>query len=225
MAIYDVSVPISVNTPVFPGDPAVEISAAASIKHGDAANVSLLNFGAHTATHVDAAAHFIEGGRTVKDLPLDLLIGKAIVVEIPSNARAITVEHVRALVPDGAVRVLFKTRNSQFWLPLFDALNETKMNENANRFHEDFTYIEPDAARELVTRKVKLVGLDYLSVEQFQSGNFATHETLLGANVIIIEGLNLNDVAGGEYELICLPLKIAGGAGDGAPSRVVLRTI
>ncbi len=225
MAIYDISVPISASTPVFPGDPAIEITAATSIARGDVANVTSLNFGAHTATHVDAPTHFIEEGRHVKDLSLDTLIGAAHVVEIPMDAHAVTLEHVRALVPRDAVRVLFKTRNSTFWQPLINAVNDGTNDETAARFHEDFTYIEPEAAIELVKRKVILVGLDYLSVERFHAGTFGTHEALLRAEVVIIEGLNLAGVASGEYELICLPLKIAGGNGDGAPARVVLRTL
>ncbi|MCP9494475.1 MAG: cyclase family protein [Pyrinomonadaceae bacterium MAG19_C2-C3] len=225
MTIYDISVPISVSTPVFPGDPKVEIISAASIAQGDAANVTTLKFGAHTATHVDAPAHFIETGNQVKNLSLDTLIGAAHVIEIPDDARAVTLEHVRALVPPDAVRVLFKTRNSGFWQPLINHVENDVHDETASHFHEDFTYIEPEAARELVRRNVRLVGLDYLSVEQFHAGNFATHEALLRAEIIIIEGLNLAGVASGEYELICLPLKIASGTGDGAPARTVLRTL
>ena len=224
MAIYDISVPISASTPVFPGDPAVEITAATSIAQGDVANVTRLNFGAHTATHVDAPAHFVEGARQVKDLSLDTLIGAAHVVEIPNDACAVTLEHVRTLVPRGAIRVLFKTRNSNFWQPLINAVNDDMSDKEASRFREDFTYIESEAAIELVRRNVMLVGLDYLSVEQFHAGTFGTHEALLQAEVVIIEGLNLAGIASGEYELICLPLKIAGGNGDGAPARVVLRT-
>lgn len=225
MTIYDISVPISVLTPVFPGDPEVEITSAASLEKGDAANVTSLKFGAHTATHVDAPAHFIERANQVKSLSLDTLIGAAHVVEIPNDAPAVTLEHVRALVPQDAVRVLFKTRNSGFWQPLIEAVKNNVHDETASHFHEDFTYIEPEAANELVNRNVRLVGLDYLSVEQFHAGSFATHEALLRAEVIIIEGLNLAGVASGEYELICLPLKIASGTGDGAPARAVLRTL
>jgi arylformamidase len=114
---------------------------------------------------------------------------------------------------DGATRVLFKTRNSSFW-------------ENPDRqFREDFTYIEPDAARLLVERGVRLVGIDYLSVEKFKSTNFETHLALLSHGVVILEGLDLRAVSAGVYELICLPLRIVGGSGDGAPARAVLRTI
>ena len=171
MRIYDISVPISATTPTYPGDPGVEIKQWTAIADGYAANISLLHFGAHTATHVDAPAHFIEG----------------------------------------ATRVLFKTRNSAFWSNM------------TTGFRQDFTYIAPDAARALVELGVRLVGIDYLSVEKFQTERHETHEILLSNNIVIIEGLDLREVSAGSYELVCLPLKIAGGTGDGAPARAVLR--
>ncbi|MDT5122967.1 MAG: arylformamidase, partial [Acidobacteriota bacterium] len=153
MRIYDVSVPISATTPTYPGDPGIEIKQWTAIADGDAANVSLLHFGAHTATHVDAPAHFIEGARKVEQLSLDALIGPARVVSIPDDADAITPIHLTALDIEGATRVLFKTRNSAFW------------SNPAAGFRKDFTYIAPDAARALVEMNVQLVGIDYLSVE------------------------------------------------------------
>ncbi len=213
MKIYDVSVPISENTPVYEGDPKVEIEAGHAIARGDAANVSKLCFGAHTATHVDAPNHFIEGTGKVDALPLDVLIGRARVVELPKDVMAIEVLHVSGANLQGVDRVLFKTRNSDFW------------NDTTQGFRKDFTYIAPEAAEELVNLGIKLVGIDYLSVEKFGSEDFGTHLALLGAKVIIIEGLDLREVSAGDYELICLPMKIAGGTGDGAPARTVLREI
>ena len=214
MRIYDVSVPISsTSTPTYPGDPSVEINSFAAISRGDVANVSLLKFGAHTATHTDAPAHFIEGAATVDQLPLEVLLGLARVVEIPGDVRAVDAEHVSAKVLSGATRVLFKTRNSGFW------------RDSSNNFREDFTYITTAAARSLVEQGVRLVGIDYLSVEQFKSTNFETHRILLVSSVVIIEGLNLGEVPPGDYELICLPLLIASGTGDGAPARTILRTL
>src|SRR2546423_12452289 len=215
MPFLDISVAIAPGaTPVYPGDPGVEIITHAALARGDAANVSLLRFGAHTATHVDAPAHFIEHAPTVAEMPLDVLIGPAHVVEVASDVRAIAAEHVTALVPEDATRVLFKTRNSAFWA-------EAPPRE----FHTDFTYLAPDGARALVERGARLVGIDYLSVERFKSEDFATHMTLLARGVVIIEGLDLRAVAPGRYELICLPLKLAGTLGDGAPARAVLRTM
>ncbi len=214
MPFYDISVGISAEgTPVYPGDPGVEIAARAALARGDAANVSLLRFGAHTATHVDAPAHFIEGAPTVSETPLDALIGPAHVVRVPDEARAVGESEVAALVPREAARVLFRTRNSAFW------------SERPASFREDFTYLTPAAALALADRGVRLVGIDYLSVEKFQSADFETHTTLLSRGVVVLEGLNLGDVPAGVYELICLPLKIEGGAGDGAPARAVLRTL
>jgi arylformamidase len=214
MRIYDISVGISaMETPVYAGDPGIEIISHAAIARGDAANVSLLRFGAHTATHVDAPAHFIEGARTISETPLDALVGRASVVRIADDVREIGAEHVAALVPEGAERVLFKTRNSAFWAA-----------ERAN-FREDFTYITGAGALALVERGARLVGIDYLSVEKFHSKTFETHTTLLSRGVVIVEGLDLSAVEAGSYELVCLPLKIVGGAGDGAPARAILRAL
>jgi arylformamidase len=168
--------------------------------------------GAHTGTHVDAPAHFIEGAPTVSNMPLDVLMGEARVVEISDDVRAIEAGHVASHNLNGAKRVLFKTRNSAFWA------------DTAKGFRTDFTHITPGAARALVEQGVRLVGMDYLSVEQFKSENFETHNILLSNNVVIIEGLDLREVAAGAYELICLPLRLMGGTGDGAPARAVLRT-
>ena len=214
MTIYDISVPIAPGeTPVYEGDPGIEVESWAAISRGDAANVSVLNFGAHTGTHVDAPAHFIEGAPGVTSLPLDALVGEALVIAVPADVRAIEEGHVEELSHGGAARVLFKTRNSAFW-------------ENPRgQFREDFTYVSPGAARALVSRGVRLVGIDYLSVEEFGSKEFETHRVLLSGGVVILEGLDLRAVAPGRYELICLPLKIAAGSGDGAPARAVLRTL
>ena len=213
MRIYDISVPVSAATPIYPGDPGVKIEQWAAIANGDAANVSFLHFGAHTATHVDAPAHFIEGAPRVQDMSLEALIGEALVVEIPGEVEAIQAEHVRPLELGGVTRVLFKTRNSNFWGDL------------SQGFRADFTYLTPAAARFLVEAGARLVGVDYLSVEKFQPERFETHTVLLERGVVILEGLDLREVPAGRYELLCLPLKVIGGSGDGAPARAVLRTL
>jgi arylformamidase len=214
MPIYDISVPISPGeTPTYPGDPGIEVGAWSAIARGDPANVSVLHFGAHTGTHVDAPAHFIEGAPGIGSLPLDVLVGPARVVEIPADAAAVDESHVRPGWLQGATRVLFKTRNSAFW------------EDPRGRFREDFAYVEPAAARALVAAGVRLVGFDYLSVEKFGSEGFETHLALLSAGVVIVEGLDLRAVGAGLYELCCLPLKVAAGSGDGAPARAVLRTL
>ncbi len=213
MIIYDVSVPVRARMPVYPGDPQVEIESWAAIARGDAANLSCLRFGAHTGTHVDASAHFIEGGRKVADLSLDALIGEAQVLEIASDVREITTEHLSAKDFNNSTRVLFKTRNSSFW------------GNDTQSFREDFAYLTPDVARLLVESGVRLVGIDYLSIEEYGSKTHETHKILLSNEVVIIESLNLSHVPAGMYELICLPLKIAEGSGDGAPARTVLRDL
>lgn len=209
MKIYDVTVAISPNTPVYEGDPKIQLTTAHAIARGDAANVTDLHFGAHTATHVDAPNHFLEGTSKVIEMPLENLIGAARVVEIDETVEAIEPSHLKNL--NGAERVLFKTKNSAFW------------NEPEKGFRKDFTYIAPEAARFLAEKGIKLVGIDYLSVEKFGSEDFATHKILLEKGAVIIEGLDLREVPAGDYELICLPLKIDSETGDGAPARVVLR--
>jgi len=146
----------------------------------------------------------------VDQLDLDKLIGPCRVIEIGETAEAVLPEHLADL--DGVERVLFKTRNSAFW------------NEQQKGFRTDFAYISPEAARILVDKGIKLTGIDYLSVEKFGSDDFATHITLLEAEVVIIEGVDLREVPAGDYEILCLPLKYIGGGGDGAPARTILRT-
>lgn len=213
MPIYDVSVALSSDTPTYPGDPHIEISQFFDLANGDPANVSLIHFGAHSGTHVDAPVHFVAGGARVDSLPLDTLIGRAQVVEVPKELDTIDAEFVKRNCGGGATRFLFKTRNSGFW------------NDNGAGFRPDYTSLDAKAASELVKLGVKLIGIDYLSIEKFGSATFETHHTLLAKGIVIIEGLDLRKVSGGTYELICLPLRIAGGRGDGAPARVVLRTL
>lgn len=212
MPIYDVTVPISNELPTWPDDPSVQLTVWRSLSSGDPANVSMLNFGAHTGTHVDAPAHFIDGAAKIESLPLDVLIGAAQVIEVPDHLRGINEEFVLANCAPGTARVLFKTRNSAFW------------SESEPQFHTDFTYLDLNAAQRLVKQGVKLVGIDYLSIEKYDSRNHETHLALLSYGVVILEGLNLADVPPGRYELICLPLRLRNIKGDGAPARVVLRT-
>jgi len=208
MKIYDVTVAVSEGVPIYEGDPRVEIESVRSIAAGDNANVSHLCLGAHTGTHVDAPNHFIDGTRRVEDLELEKLVGPCRVIEVEGSVLSIEPSHLGDL--NGAERVLFKTRNSAFW------------NEPEKGFRTDFTYISPEAARALADAGIKLVGIDYLSVEKFGSNDFATHITLLESEIVIVEGLDLRDVPAGDYEITCLPLKYVGGTGDGAPARTIL---
>ncbi|HYP29347.1 MAG TPA: cyclase family protein [Blastocatellia bacterium] len=206
MKIYDVTVPLSKELVIYPGDPPVRIERKNVINKNDSKyNVSRLSFGSHTGTHIDPPFHFIEDGATVDNLPLEMLIGRARVVEVTAPRIDEAVLEEFDFTTD--VRVLFKTRNSYLW--------------SKKTFVEDFVYITPGAARALVNEGIKVVGMDYLSVEKFGAEKPETHLTLLRAGTLIIEGLDLREVEPGDYELICLPLKVKDG--DGAPARVVLR--
>ncbi len=213
MKIYDVSVPLSAVTPTYPSDPGIEIKQWKALADGDIANVSLLHCSLHSGTHVDAPAHFIEGGVKAGALPLQTLVGEAEVVEVAEHLKVIDEDFIAANCIRGSQRVLFKTRNSSFW------------NNQEEGFRVDYTYIDAPAARQLVNSGVKLVGIDYLSIERFDTQLHETHHILLSNNVVILEGLDLRNVAAGLFELICLPLKIADGSGDGAPARTILRTL
>lgn len=207
MRIYDITLTISNRLPVWPGDPPVQVSRVLDLARGDAVTLTHLDMGAHTGTHVDAPAHFISGGATVETLPLDVLIGPARVVHVP-DVDVITAEVVAtADIPLQTTRVLFRTRNSNLW-----AQGETE-------FRTDFVALSEDAARWLVAHGIRLVGVDYLSVAGFENPR-PVHEILLRAGVIVVEGLDLSAIPAGEYDLVCLPLKIAGA--EGAPARVVL---
>ena len=207
MRIHDISLLISETLPVWPGDPPVRITQPQHLERGDEATVSHLEMGAHTGTHVDAPAHFIAGGATMEALDLNLLVGPALVVHA-LEADALTAEVLEGLdIPPGTQRVLFRTRNSDLW-----ARGETA-------FARDFVAVTADGARWLVERDVRLIGVDYLSVAPFGDA-VPTHETLLRAGVVIVEGLDLSRIAPGIYQLVCLPLKIAGA--EGAPARAIL---
>jgi arylformamidase len=209
MRIFDVSVRISPQMPVWPGDPPVQIERVERITKGDPANLTRLSLGAHTGTHVDAPYHFLEKGLKVDQLPLSTLIGSAYVVEVHPKEKTITATDLGGLgLPSTAQRLLIKTDNSYLW--------EGGLLE----FERNFIHLGGDAARWIVRQGIKLIGVDYLSVDSFDSKDKVVHHTLLEAGVVVIEGLNLSHVAQGVYQLYCLPLKIADG--DGAPARVVL---
>jgi len=206
MKIFDVTVAISEKMPIYAGDPPALVESAKQLSAGESSNVSRLAFGAHTGTHVDAPNHFIDGSRRVDQLDLNKLIGQCRVVRVPDEVQTIGPEHIGDI--EGIERVLFKTKNSAYW--------------NESEFHSDFAHLSPAAADALVAGGVKLVGIDYLSIERFHSGDHAVHKSFLSKEIVILEGLDLRAVEPGDYELICLPLKYVGGEGDGAPARAVL---
>ena len=204
--IYDISVPIRSGGLVYPGNPEIEITLQQAVAKGAGANVSFVRFGSHTGTHADAARHFFDDGQTVDRIPLERLIGPALLLSFPDDLRSVSAADLSNHDLKGRKRVLICTRNS--------ALLSQK------EFVRDYTYLAPDGAQYLVDNGVELVGVDYLSIEQFHSGHHKTHRILLERSVVILEGLDLSVPAPGEYELICLPLRIEGC--DGAPARAVL---
>ena len=210
MKVHDVSLVMRPGMPTWPGEDGPKITPLRRIAKGDAANVSVVTFSDHTGTHVDPPVHFIEGAGTVDHLPVDALVGPCRVVAFdgPGHISAAWLE--RAVVSPSVQRILFKTRNSERW------------REPVKPFDRDFVALDRTAARWCVDRGLKLVGIDYLSIEPQgpEKEGYPAHKTLLAAGIVIIEGLDLRAVSAGSYELVCAPLKIAGG--DGAPARVFL---
>ncbi|WDT71831.1 MAG: cyclase family protein [Candidatus Manganitrophus sp.] len=203
----DISVPIYRGMVHWPDNPAVRIENIQDLSRGDAATVSKLELGAHTGTHMDAPKHFLADGAGLDDMPLDASIGPARVISI-AHPQVILPAELEAHRLQAGERVLFHTRNSErCW--------------KNDQFVEDFVYISAAAAQFLVQRQVRTVGIDYLSVGGYVHDAVETHRILLGAGIWLIEGLNLSAVKPGAYELVCLPLRVAGA--DGAPARAILR--
>lgn len=207
MRTYDITLTITPEMTVWPGDPPVNMERISSIASGASSNVTQLTMSCHTGTHVDAPDHFLDNGKTVENLSIDLLVGRAYVLHLP-NVDTITASVLmEAEIPPRTRRLLFKTRNSEYWA------------NGSKEFHEDFVALSVDAAELLVDRNVKLVGIDYLSIAPFKLGK-PVHTILLDAGVVVIEGLDLSQVSQGRYTLHCLPLKLGGA--EGAPTRAVL---
>jgi arylformamidase len=208
MKIHDISLLLSPQLPTWPGDPPMILERFSKIEEGAFANISRLVMGVHTGTHIDAPYHFFAEGGKVESVPLDLLIGPAVVLQLPDDVKNITAEVLKkAVIPAGCRRLLLKTANSQIW-----ARGETD-------FQRDFVALNKDGADALIERGVQLIGIDYLSIASFDQPG-PTHIAFLGAGVIVIEGVDLSRVEAGEYMLVCLPLKLVGA--EGAPARVVL---
>ena len=206
MTIYDISVPVLTGGVVYPGNPEIRIEPQQAISNGGSSNVSALSIGSHTGTHVDAPKHFFDDGAGVDALSLDTLMGPAVLICVDEGAMSVGAEQLKLHELKGHQRVLIKTRNSSFI--------------RGKEFVKDYTYLAPDGAEYLADLGVRLVGIDYLSIEQFRSGHHRTHKTLLSHGIAIVEGLDLSAPPSGVYELYCLPLKLVGI--DGAPARAVL---
>ena len=208
MTIYDISLTISPSLPTWPGDPGLVIEQFEAMDSGAHVNVSRISSSVHVGTHVDAPYHFLNDGSTVESLPLDVLTGPCYVVQFPDGIGAITAEVLeRTEITSDMKRILFGTSNSHFWA------------KGEKKFQEDFVAVTEDGAEWLVEHGIQLIGVDYLSVAPFRDSE-PTHKVLLGAGVVIVEGLNLSNVMRGFYDLYCLPLKIEGS--DGAPARAIL---
>ena len=193
--------------PTWPGSKRFSLEPIMRLADGDEANVSQIDMEIHIGTHVDAPWHFVSGAKTVDRIPLEILMGEATVVEM-LDVDSITADNLEALnLPPTTKRLLFHTRNSQLW-----------ENESAE-FYPDFVALAPCAARWVVDRQIELVGVDYLSVQRYGDPP-DTHQILLGAEVVVIEGLDLSGVKSGRYNLSCLPLKLIGA--EGSPARAVL---
>lgn len=210
--IIDISTPLMEGVPVWPGSPGIRLKWFKRVEKGQGANLSELSMDVHIGTHVEGKLHNFTQGESVDQFPLDVLIGPAIVVYLP-EVEAITAEALEEMFRGSTSkheRVLFRTRNSAFWRePVFP-------------FREDFVGIAPDGAEWLIAHGVKLVGIDYLSIASFGKGH-EVHDILLTGGALIIEGLNLDGVEPGEYELFCAPLKLMGR--EAAPARAILRAL
>ncbi len=207
--IHDISLPIHTSMPVWPGDPPVAIDIVQSAPRGDCSNVSLLHIGSHGGTHVDAPQHFINQAAAIDEINPDLLMGLARVIQLPDvdciDRRTLETQNLK-----GISRLLLATRNS------------SRLNKEGLDL-ENYVYITEDAAVYIVEVGIKLVGIDYLSIEKYDAEKQPVHRILLNAGTVILEGIDLSGIATGDYELICLPLRIKDG--DAAPARVFLREI
>jgi arylformamidase len=208
-SILDISVPLGSGTPAWPNSEGVKLEQTHSILDGYHANESRLTCDVHSGTHIDAPLHFIPGGNPTSRIQLDILVGRALVCSVPTDSHITDVDLENAGIADGTERLLLKTRNSRLW------------KEYGNAFQPDYVALTPKAAYWLVDRKIKLVGIDYLSIQPYGDRTQETHKILLSADIVILEGINLSDVHPGVYELICMPLSLENA--DGSPARAILR--
>jgi arylformamidase len=211
--VFDVTVPFSPNQPSWPTHPPARVEPLSRVADGAGSNVSSLQITSHSGTHVDANWHFIDEGAKLLDIPLQRWNGPCFVARVPDEVDQIGVQDLEAAdIPEGTERLILRTRNSQ----TFGGWSR----EAPLPFREDYVGVLPEAARWIVERGIRLIGIDALSVGTFGPANRETHTTLLGNDVLVVELLDLSRVDPGLYDLVCLPLKLA--IGDGAPARVLL---
>jgi len=210
MEIHDITHNMNVYLPLWPGDPPFQLIQSQSEKNGEPIHLAQVHFSVHMGTHVDAPRHFFQNGQDVSRLSLEKLIGKATVVEYPGK-EAISADFVKSILKDreDVHRLLFKTINSELW--------------RRPGFQKSFVAISPEASDILLEHDIWLVGIDYMSIEAFHNQEGFVHKNLLKHGVIVLEGLDLENVLPGDYELIALPLKID--QADGSPVRAILRTL
>lgn len=206
--IHDITLTFTPDIPGFPNTPVPTLERLRSMDDGAVNNLSRLDTHVHFGTHVDAPRHFVADGYGMEAVPLDTLLGPCLVVDFPDLAEIGPGDLEAKAIPPGTRRLLLKTSNSDLW------------NDYAQGFRPDFVALTPAAAEWVIARGIRLIGIDYLSIERFQEPGRVTHRSLLGAEVAIVEGLDLRGIAAGPYELVCMPLKLKGC--DGAPARVAL---
>ena len=194
--------------PVWPGDPGIVLEQESSLAAGDPYNLSRLSCGVHTGTHIDAPLHFIQGGKAVDELPLEALVGPARVIHLLDVDEVTPQELEQANLPLDTRRLLLRTRNSELW------------RRRDTAFRTDFVALTQEAAIWIVSHGIRLIGMDYLSVQRYSDAEPITHRILLEAGVVIVEGLDLAQVPAGEFHLVCLPLRLEGA--EGAPARAIL---
>lgn len=210
MKIYDISVPLQAGMPVWPGDDPPEFKKYSSLQNGNMVNSTSIRSSLHLGTHVDAPRHLYDHTKTIDLIPLDSLVGRAIVFNVSAVSKIDKNVLVHLPLPKRS-RILFKTRNSEYW------------KNPKHQFSKDFVSLTTEAAEYLIEKNIVLVGVDYLSIDVYEAESLPVHKLLLEKEIVVVEGLNLQGVPAGTYNLYCLPLKVVGA--DGSPARVILTSI
>lgn len=204
---YDLTAKISEKTVVYPGDPQFKSEDICSLEKGAQFHLCQMHLGNHTGTHIDFPAHVIKGGKTSSDFPIENLIGSGLIIEVPDAEKSITKSFITAQSIISNDFVFFKTSNSKL--------------SKQGKFSDKYVYIEPEAAEELLKKGVKIVGIDYISVDQYEAENLPVHKSLLSKDVLIVEGLELNNAPIGRCKIYIMPINVHNM--DGLPARVIAK--